>query len=307
MKSSRTEGINRLASLHRQNNYYPSTTVWRCVVAGFTLIELLVVIAIIAILAAVLLPALTKAKEKAQGAQCISNMRQLTMGWMMYYTDQSGYLPVNGDLYYQSPTPSPNQWCPGRMDSGYGTQPTDSAWLKAGQIYPYVNNVGVYRCPADHSTYSTKFQQAYPLGGPGDPRVRSMSMNAWIGGDATTGTLGTNTGFYVYRKEADLHYTGAANLWLFLDENPYSINDGFLLEKPTNNGNPPTSSGWIDCPAAYHNRAGGISFCDGHAIIRKWTDPTVLNWKTVGSLTPVAATPPGTDLLWLLNLTTAHK
>jgi prepilin-type processing-associated H-X9-DG protein len=101
-------------------------------------------------------------------------------------------------------------------------------------------------------------------------------------------------------------HPGAANLWLFLDENPYSINDGFLLELPTNDSNPPTATGWIDCPASYHNGACGISFCDGHAQIRKWTDRVVLHWNSLASLTAVNATPPRTDLLWLLNQTTFH-
>src|SRR5580658_6155078 len=113
---------------------------------GFTLIELLVVIAIIAIIAAMLLLALSKAKKKARGAQCIGNMRQLTLGWIMYASDNQGGLPVNGDEGYQPPSPTPSsdpQWCPGRMDSGTGTQPTNTAWLKAGQIYPFVNSPGI--------------------------------------------------------------------------------------------------------------------------------------------------------------------
>jgi prepilin-type N-terminal cleavage/methylation domain-containing protein/prepilin-type processing-associated H-X9-DG protein len=276
---------------------------------GFTLIELLVVIAIIAILAAMLLPALSKAKEKAQGIRCISNMRQLTLGWIMYSSDSQGVLPINGDEGYQPPSPTPStdpQWCPGRMDSQTGTQPTNTAWLMDGQIYPFVKNPGVYRCPADTSTYLTTSQTAYPHGGAGDPRVRSMSMNAWMNFDPNNDVGMNETGFTVYHKESDLSHPGAANLWLFLDENPYSINDGFLLELPTDNANPPTATGWIDCPASYHNRSCGISFCDGHAQIRKWTDPVVLSWNQGASLTPTTAAPPKSDLLWLLNLTTSH-
>jgi prepilin-type processing-associated H-X9-DG protein len=191
------------------------------------------------------------------------------------------------------------------MQTGAPTgEPTNTAWLKIGQIYPYVGSPGPYRCPADHST--DKNGIAYALGGQGDPRVRSMSMNSWMNPGQNDVNMDFN--FYrVYRKDSDLAVPGSANLWLLMDENPYSINDGFLLEIPTGSGNPPTATGWIDCPAAYHNHACGISFCDGHSQIKKWTDPVVLNWKLTASLTATPATPPHTDLDWLLARTTAHK
>ena len=179
---------------------------------AFTLIELLVVIAIIAILAAMLLPALAKAKVKAQGIQCISNMQQLTLGWIMYASESQGFLAINGDEGYQPASPTPTsdpQWCPGRMDSGTGTQPTNTAWIKAGQIYPFVNSPGVYRCPADTSTYATATQTAYPHGGAGNPRVRSMSMNAWMNFDPNNDVGMNETGFKVYRKESDLVHPSA--------------------------------------------------------------------------------------------------
>jgi len=278
---------------------------------GFTLIELLVVIAIIAILAALLLPGLAKAKQQAQNVQCISNLKQLTLGWVMYSGDNKGALAINGDTADQDSTLSTAayvdpQWCPGQMQTGAtpnGIQ-TNTGWLKAGQIYPYVGSPGPYRCPADRSTYKTG--SAYPLGGLGDPRVRSMSMNSWM--NPGKNDVGMDFNFYrVYRKDGDMAVPGSANLWLLMDENPWSINDGFLLELPTSSGNPPTATGWIDCPASYHNNACGLSFGDGHAQIRKWTDPVVLKWKLAASLNPTTATPPRTDLEWLLARTTAHK
>jgi prepilin-type N-terminal cleavage/methylation domain-containing protein/prepilin-type processing-associated H-X9-DG protein len=284
---------------------------------GFTLIELLVVIAIIAILAALLLPGLAKAKQQAQGAQCISNLKQLTLGWVMYSGDNRGRFALNGDEGYQpsgtatTPSTSAPQWCPGRMDSGASVrgEQTNTDWIKAGQIYPFVGSPAPYRCPADHSAYEPSKNQTHALGGAGNDCVRSMSMNAWVGTDAhdLTDNRAMDTLTYLaYLKDSDLGKPGPANLWLFMDENPYSINDGFLWEEPSGNSNPPTSHDWVDVPATYHNRSCGISFCDGHAQIRKWTEAYVLNYKN-----PVPTTFPGTapfvDIIWLLQRSTAHK
>jgi prepilin-type N-terminal cleavage/methylation domain-containing protein/prepilin-type processing-associated H-X9-DG protein len=273
---------------------------------GFTLIELLVVIAIIAILAALLLPALNKAKQQSQGAKCISNLRQLTLAWTMYSGDNRDKLAINGNTNFEPPGsyagPNPPgvnlQWCPGEMEatSPYEGEQTNVAWLMAGVVYPYVSSPGVYRCPADSSTFNR--DTVFPAGGGGTPRVRSMSMNGWLNPPAVAiEDCGMTGSYHIYTKGADLSVPGAANIFLLVDENPYSINDAFLLDFPDD-------TGWVDCPASYHNGACGLSFCDGHAQIKKWNDPVVLDWQRSASLTPYGTL--SQDLAWFLKLTTAE-
>jgi prepilin-type N-terminal cleavage/methylation domain-containing protein/prepilin-type processing-associated H-X9-DG protein len=266
-----------IASADGQSGGCCSNRLLKMRLGGFTLIELLVVIAIIAILAAMLLPALAKAKQKAQAISCMNSLKQLTLGWIMFNNDNDGKFPPNCEAGEQ-PTMlnDPNilqggkyvQWCPGNLKT-----PTlvlyQTNFIQNGLIYPYVNTMNVYKCAAD--------QSAVKLGPVSFPKPRSYSMNCWLSPyvDPAGKTIRDAYSIFggtparIFFKESDLTAPGPSMTFVLIDENANSIDDGYFA------GSPGLPNKWINVPSTRHGNAGGLSFADGHGEIKKWTDAVI--------------------------------
>lgn len=255
--------------------------------AAFTLVELLVVIAIIAILASLILPALSRAKARAQGNFCLNNTRQLSLAWVMYADEHNGRLAYNLGQSARITTAVPavangpqmsQNWVNNVLNWETSSDNTNAGAVVGSGIGPYTGPAAaVYRCPSDNALSDLQRSVGWVS------RVRSYSMNAMIGDAGTYTQGGFNVNFPDYTQFFKAtSIPQPADIFVFLDEHPDSIDDGYFLESYSDN----TAPTWTDLPASYHNRAGSFAFADGHSELHHWQNKSTVQPAVAYGITP---------------------
>jgi len=239
----------------RQREHPPRT--------GFTLIELLVVIAIIAILAGMLLPALAKAKQKATGVNCMSNLKQLTLAAVLYCTDFNDQIVPN----YVDNT---NAWIGGDVGGLPGA--TNIALIRAGCLFPYNRSEMIYRCPGD--------KLPFKVGGRTVVRVRSYSLNGMMGENTVLAADSVHPGIKENRKFTDIRNPSSSQASFFIDEDASCIEDGYFAVDSWH------SAYWRNVIASRHGKGGMLSFADGHAQLWRWLEPGTDKLKGLNAIVP---------------------